>query len=143
MNSMRCRRGIRTRLTARLALPDGGFTAVELMVSITVMAIMMLGFLTIFPLGMRTVQKGENLSVATNLVQNQIERLKAFDYDDPDLATGVHADPGNPVQGVYTRTWTVQADAPMQGMKTVEVLVTYNDGGAPRNLQMSTYITQK
>ena len=53
-----------------------GFSLVELMVAITFFGILMLGFLTVFPLGLRTVQKGENLSTATSLMQDQIERLK-------------------------------------------------------------------
>jgi type IV pilus assembly protein PilV len=132
-----------TSASSKLPKPRAaGFSAVELMVSITVMALLMLGFLTVFPLGMRSVQKGENLSTATSLAQDEMERLKTLPYTDAALTAGNHADPGNPIEGLFTRTWNVTNDAPMAGMKTVTVTVVYRDGVGPRNIQMTTYLTR-
>jgi type IV pilus assembly protein PilV len=123
-------------------LGTAGFSAVELMVSMTVMALLMLGFLTVFPLGMRSVQKGESLSTATSLAQDEMERLKTLPFTDAALTAGNHSDSGNPIEGAFTRTWTVTNDAPLAGMKTVRVTVAYRDGVGPRTIQMTTYLTR-
>jgi Tfp pilus assembly protein PilV len=119
---------------------DAGFSAVELMISIVFFGILMLGFLAVFPLGMRTVQKGERMTVASSMAQDEIERLKTLLPTDPDLVAGVHADAGNPVNGVYTRTWTVTNDTPLPDMKRVDMQVSFSDNGIQRNIQMSTYL---
>ena len=118
---------------------DGGFSAVELMVAMAMFGVLMLGFLSMFPLGMRTVDKGQKLTIASSLVQDEIERLKTLPSGDPDLAAGAHTDPGNPLFGFYTRSWTVVDDLPAAGMKTVNLTVSYADNGIPRNVQVSTY----
>ena len=119
---------------------ERGFSLVELMVAITFFGILMLGFLAIFPLGMRSVDKGEKLTVASGLAQDEIERLKVLPRTDPDLAAGTHLDAGNPLLGVYSRSWTVTNDVPMVGMKAVNLAVAYSDNGIPRNVQILTYL---
>jgi prepilin-type N-terminal cleavage/methylation domain-containing protein len=119
-----------------------GFSLVELMVSITFFGILMLGFLTVFPLGFRTVQKGEKMTVATSLAQDELERLKTLPVNDPDLFPGTHVDAANPLNGVYTRTWTVTSDTPIVGMTTVSMDIAYSDNGIPRNIQVMTYLSR-
>lgn len=119
---------------------QGGFSAVELLLTITMLGILMLGFLSVFPLGTRTVRKGEKVSIATSLAQDELERLKTLRASDADLVAGAHTDVANPILGVYTRTWTVTDDVPMNGMKTVNMSVVYTDDGIPRTVQMSTFL---
>jgi prepilin-type N-terminal cleavage/methylation domain-containing protein len=120
--------------------PDSGFTVVELLVGITILGILMLGFLSVFPLGMRTVQKSEMLSSATGLAQDELERLKTLPTAHADLNAGNHAHPGNPLRGVYTLTWTVADNAPLTDMKTIDVAVNYSDQGIARTVQFRTYL---
>jgi Tfp pilus assembly protein PilV len=119
---------------------DAGFSAVELMISIVFFGILMLGFLAVFPLGTRTVAKGERMSVAASLAQDELERLKTLIVTDPDLAAGAHVDAANPINGVYSRTWTVTDDTPLPDMKRVDMQVSFSDNGILRNTQMSTYL---
>ncbi len=137
MNASNGRREI--RLSRRSDL-DSGFTVVELIVGITILGILMLGFLSVFPLGMRTVQKSEMLSCATGLAQDELERLKTLPTAHADLIAGNHAHPGNPLRGVYTLTWTVADNAPLTEMKTVNVAVNYSDQGIARTVQFRTYL---
>jgi prepilin-type N-terminal cleavage/methylation domain-containing protein len=130
-----------TRTPVRLG-SQRGFSLVELMVAITFFGILMLGFLAIFPLGMRSVDKGEKLTVASSLAQDEIERLKVLPRTDPDLAPGTHLDAANPLLGVYARSWTVTDDVPMAGMKAVNLTVSYSDNGIPRNVQILTYLAR-
>jgi Tfp pilus assembly protein PilV len=121
---------------------ESGFSMVELMVAISFFGVMMLGLLSLFPMGMRSVQKSEKYTIASSFVQDEIERLKALPPADPDLAAGMHADPTNPIRNVYTRTWTVTDDAPMAGMTTISVNVLYSDNGILRNVSMRTYLAR-
>ena len=105
------------------------------------MGILMMGFLTVFPLGMRSVEKGERLTVASSIAQDQLERLKMLPRTDPDLSAGTHVDPTNPIDGVYTLTWVVTDDAPMAEMKTIAMAVAYSDNGVPRTIQFRTYLS--
>jgi len=126
-------------VTARTLRSAGGFSAVELMVGITVLGILMLGFMGIFPLAGRSVAKGADLSVAASLAQDRIERLKGLPADAADLVEGDHADPANPVRGRFDLSWTITDDTPLPGMKMVDMTVAYLDGGTNRNVQYSTY----
>lgn len=129
----------------RLELPrsekrQAGFSAVELIIAITFFGILMIGFVGVFPLGMRTVEKGERMTMASSLAQDEIERLKTLDDEDADLDAGNHADAANPLFGVYTRAYTITDDTPIAGMKRIDITVSFSDNGIPRNIQISTYL---
>jgi len=126
--------GLRTRVRGQ-----EGFSAVELMIAIVMLGILMMGFMSVFPMGLRTVAKGERMTVATSLAQDEIERLKTLPDNDPDLVAGNHADAANPILGTYTRTWVVTDDSPMAGMKSVNMSIACTDNGMPRTINMNTY----
>ena len=123
------------------AVREGGFSAVELMLAMSLFGILMMGFLAVFPLGMRSVEKGERMTVASSLVQDEMERLKGLPRTHADIVAGNHADPANPLLGVYTRSYVVTDDTPLVGMKRIDMSVSFSDNGIDRNIQMSTYIT--
>ena len=125
----------------RMATSERGFSLIELMVSIAFFGLLMLGFLSIFPLGLRSVEKGERMTYASSLAQDEMERLRALPSADPDLNAGNHIDAANPIDGVYTRSWVVTDDVPMAGMKSVALTVAYSDNGIPRNVQITTYLS--
>jgi type II secretory pathway pseudopilin PulG len=130
------------KTTAKAPESSPGFSLVELTVAITFFGVLMLGFLMTFPLGYRTVQKSEKLTIATSYAQDEIERLKTLSANDPDLASGTHFDANNPLDGLYDRVWTVTEDAPISGMTTIEMDVTYTDNGIPRNIEVTTYLAR-
>ena len=117
-----------------------GFSAVELMIGIAFFGIMMVGLLSVFPLGVRSIQKGERISMATTLAQDELERIQTLDDADPDLLAGNHVDAANPLNGVYNRSWTITDDTPLPGMKQVDMTVTYSDNGIVRTITMTTYL---
>jgi prepilin-type N-terminal cleavage/methylation domain-containing protein len=127
-------------VTIRHANDARGFSAVELLIAIAMLGILMLGFMSVFPMGIRTVVKGERLTVATSLAQDELERLKTLPDTDADLLQGNHVDPANPILGVYTRTWVVTDNAPMADMKTIAMTISYTENGIPRNVNVTTYL---
>jgi len=124
------------------AASSRGFSLIELTVAISFFGVLMLGFLMTFPLGYRTVQKSEKLTIATSYAQDELERLKTLPFNDPDLTAGTHVDAANPIDGVYDRVWTVTAGAPVAGMTTIDMGVSYSDNGIPRNIQVTTYLAR-
>ena len=83
------------------------------------------------------------MSVATNLAQQELERLRTLSFTHADLAAGDHDDPDNPINGAYNRRWTVIDDTPVPDMKTLEVSVSFNAGTSADSLSvMRTQITR-
>lgn len=106
---------------------QSGFTLVEVIVALIVIAVGIIGLAIVFPLATRDVGKAGVMSKALELCQEKIEDVHMMAYDAPDLDPGhTHADTLNPIDGVYTRTWETYGDVPMLGCKRVIVKVTWN-----------------
>lgn len=82
------------------------------------------------------------MSVATNLAQQELERLRDLDYDAPDLAPGNHSSPDNPIDGVYRRHWAVLADSPIPDMKTLTVSVSFPVASADSQATLVTRVSR-
>ncbi len=75
----------------RASLTDGGFTFVEILITLTFLSIALLAITSQFPLGLRVSQAAEDLTVETNLAQELIEEIRGMLYwSDP-------ASPANPL----------------------------------------------
>jgi Tfp pilus assembly protein PilV len=120
---------------------QAGFSAVKTIVAVVLFGILMLGLVGIFPLGLRTVEKGEGMTAASSLAQDEIERLKQLRAADPDLIAGAHTDGGNPPLGANPPSWVVTDDDPMAGMKRLDMTVTFSERDVMRTISMSTYLT--
>jgi type IV pilus assembly protein PilV len=98
---------------------SAGFTLPEVMVA---MAIITIGLLAI---GLQQISaingnnRGKMTSQAATLAADQMERLLAFDYNDPELNDGDYNRP----EGAYAITWTIGAGA-TANVKTITVAVT-------------------
>ena len=110
-----------------VATNQQGFTLIEVVIALTVIAIGILGLSIVFPTTTRDVGKSGVTTKALQLAQEKMEDLHALAYDDPDLnGTYAHADSANPIDGVFVRTWDVDDDQPISGCKRVTVEVTWN-----------------
>jgi len=102
-----------------------GFTIIEAVVALTVIAIGILGLAVVFPLSMEDVGSSGSATKAIELCKQKIEDFHMSAYDSPELEAGyTHADSLNPIDGVYIRTWDVTDDVPIQGCKFITVTVT-------------------
>ena len=113
-----------------------GFSLVELMIAITLIGIGILSLAALFPVSMRKVSRGDLESRATFQAEAKIEELKREPW-----ATLVNAASADTVETVFVRNWTVQEDAPVLGMKTVSVTVSWADGRGPRSILLSSYLS--
>jgi hypothetical protein len=64
-------------------------------------------------------------------------------FSNADLTMGTHSDPNNPIERIFTRTWTVKDDSPVKDMKSVTVNVTYTSGSKDNSATLTTYLTSR
>ena len=113
-----------------------GFSLVEVMIAITIIGVGVLSLASLFPLAMRKVSRGDLESRATFHAQAKIEELKRTPW--VQLVNSAAADT---LENSFARSWTVQEDAPANGMKTVSVDVSWSDGKGPRTVLLSCYLS--
>lgn len=122
-------------------MAEKGFTLVEVVVALTVVAIGVLGISVIFPLSGHDVSKSGMSTKALELCQEKIEELHHCAYDDPDLTPAVtHVDSLNPIISAFERSWYVQDNQPISGCKTIEVTVEWLQDSR-RFITLSTVIS--
>jgi prepilin-type N-terminal cleavage/methylation domain-containing protein len=117
-----------------------GFTLVEAMIALLVFGIGFLALAQGLPRGLEARDRGRRMSVATNLAQEQMERLRSRPFTHGDLAAGTHADPDNPLEGAYRRRWAVLDGVPTPGMKRVVVTVAFPTAHADSEAVVTTLI---
>ena len=112
-----------------------GFTLVEIMVAISIIAIGLLGLVSVTVMVIKGNTFSKTMTTATTLANDKMEQLKKTGY--ASLASGADT-----AQSIYTRTWTVTQDSPAAGMKTVVVTVQWTWEGVAHNVTVRSLITQ-
>lgn len=115
---------------------NDGFSLVELMIAITLLGVGVLSLAGLFPIAMQRVSGGDLESRATFHAQSKIEELKRTSWTNL-VATAA----SDTVETAYVRNWTVQVDTPVVGMKQVQVTVTWSDKNGPRNVSLSSFLS--
>lgn len=104
-----------------------GFTLIEVLISMTIFSIAILGL----AIGASSVMRANKTSyfstIAISLAQDKLEELKA----NPATLTSCSTNCDSPVpihDGVaFTRTWTVTPNSPAAGVSQVDVQVNWTD----------------
>jgi len=134
-----------------------GFTVVELMVAVVITVIAFVGLATMEIACINGNSIATNVTTGITLAQDKMEDLKSLNINDPELDdTNVNnnvnlregiedfgevgslasADDGHREEtidakgnpgGMYTRFWNVADDTPIDGQKTLVVVVTWRD----------------
>ena len=109
---------------------DGGFTLIEVLVAISIMALVMAGLTS---MGVTTIQAdthSRRQSAATSLAQTKLEDLRVLRRSNADWAAGMHSGSTVEEDGVeYTREWEVEMDYnTYTQLARVTVTVSWDDG---------------
>ncbi|MBI4721069.1 MAG: hypothetical protein HY770_07620 [Chitinivibrionia bacterium] len=120
-----------------------GAGLVEILIAILIFSLGISLAMRMLPDSNMATTQGRNLTKATNLAQEKVEELMSVAYSDADLAAGTHVDPANPLDHHFTRSWMVADNAPLQGMKMVEVTVSFQTGKTDSSSTLTTYITSR
>lgn len=121
---------------------EDGFTLNEVLVSVALIAIGVLGF-SLNTIGIiQGNQISGNITVAINLAQDKLEELRArntFTNADNCSSSPEHISGTGVTGGIYERCWRI-ADSPLgSGLKQIDVNVSWTDYGA-RSVRLSTLV---
>ena len=134
-------------------MDEKGFTLIEILIAITVFAI---GILAVAKMQITAVKGNSfanNLSKATTLAQNRMEKLIGLPYsdslnndrdgdgngglDDTNVAAD-HNDPNNPVDGRYNIFWNIAANDPIINTKKIRVIIIWTDKGLQKEVKITS-----
>jgi len=117
-----------------------GFTLIEILVSIAILSVAILGILALLPIGYTQITKAGRMSTLNHLAQDKIDELRAIPIASNDLLNGLHPSTGlgdplnvefphdqdSNIPTTYSVRWIVDSDSPATDMKKVIVEVGYN-----------------
>lgn len=121
-----------------------GFTLIEVMISIVVLSISVLGFSAMTMGTIRGLSISDKLTTATTLAQTKMEELNNAPYADV-IAENFPLEDYGAIAGYekFRRSVTISAATPEMNTKTVTVNVWWHDDvGTTRNVNLSTLILQ-
>lgn len=123
---------------------QGGFTLVEVVVAILILATVMLGVTGLLYAGWQGTQRGGSSTVALNLAQEKLEEIKNDPslLDDPALPSSY--DGREPFASPYAdySYWVeaVEASQAGSGLKKVAVKVSYEVRGVEQQVSLTTLV---
>jgi prepilin-type N-terminal cleavage/methylation domain-containing protein len=114
-----------------------GFTILEVLIAMCLLAIAMMGLATLQSRGIRGNDLGNRTTQAIGLAQDQLEQLihSASGGNFPLAAPSPNPfpDANNPISetsaagGIFTRTWQLADPGPVANSQTITVTVRWND----------------
>ncbi len=122
---------------------SSGFTIIEVIVTMVILSLGILGIARLMPLGARVSQHARLLTRASEYAQQKLEEIKTFKSNDARLSAVIPTEP-ELLDTVFQfqRWYTVTDDVPMTDMKLVVVTVAYKTTIRQDTLRMRTYIAK-
>lgn len=121
-----------------------GFTLLEVLVTLVILEIGLLGTLALTTSVIRGNYFSKNITSATAIAQTQLEAVQREGYQNATtdkFPTGAQAVNMGGVS--FTRTTTIAGDTPAANMKTVTVTVNWNEANnAARSVTLQTILAQ-
>ena len=143
-------RAIQTKHAKRDERGRSGFSMLEIMVALAVLALGVLGMTAGQLAAIKLSGDSQHRTTAMRLAQQGVETVRSMTAEDvkdiPDVV-GYPNDPANPIDAIpgdqdtirFFRTWNVQEDTPEAGVITVTITVNWTDtNGVGRSVRLRT-----
>ncbi|PLX80270.1 MAG: hypothetical protein C0616_08810 [Desulfuromonas sp.] len=143
---------------------DAGFSLVEVMISMMIFAICMLGLAKLQLTALHTNMKARETTEAVSLAQGKLDELRLLPFTHPDLqdynsagdtgfATGGLPDSGvdadnlqtgvNASGRLYDLFWNIADDVPVSGAKTIRMIVHWRERGGERQVKIDSVFSER
>ncbi len=121
-----------------------GFTLVEVLVALTILAIAMLGFVPMVITTIRAHSFGNKMTRAAELAQDKLEDIRRMEFTDPDISPMAYPWSSTPetFDNIYERVYSVDLIAANTSIKRITVSVDWRATGVS-TVQNTTYVTTK
>ncbi len=116
----------------RKASKEKGFTLLEVIIAVSVLTFGLLAVASMQATAIRGNYLSGNLTGASTLAGDRVEKLLSMGYSDADLDVGDHSNS----RGIYTISWNVAQNAAFNNTKTVNVTVSWTERGSQKTLVM-------
>lgn len=118
---------------------QGGFTIVELLVAIAVGAIVTASLSQVVTSYIHVAQRGRYLNLANSYAEAKMEALRNTGYNGLSLGT-TNVSGELPSQLPPGRSASMTISSPSDGLKEVDISISYNDQGQQNNYSYTTYV---
>lgn len=116
-----------------------GFTLVEVMISVFLVAATLVGLAAVTVSVMRGNDVSKMVTTATTMAKDRMESLKT-NATTPSGYTALVSGGPETVDGIYARRWAVTPNSPSSGMKTIVVTVSWFWQGINHSVSLSTVV---
>lgn len=110
-----------------------GFTLIEIVISMAILAIGLVGILSLFPVGFDSARRSMNLTQASLYAQEKLAEIKTDGFPEVNTTKGDFADPN------YKWELVVSDEAPAGYLRKVELTVKWNYKNKPHQEVFTTY----
>jgi prepilin-type N-terminal cleavage/methylation domain-containing protein len=131
---MDCQEGLKSRT----GKAQGGFTLIETVVALALLAVVLLGLASVTIMVVKGNFVSRAVTTASTLAHSRLEQMRNMAY--ANVGSGADTITADAVS--YSRSWTVTEGSPGANMKTVEVIVTWNWDGTTRNVTMRSVVAR-
>ncbi|MBA4392327.1 MAG: hypothetical protein C0407_02125 [Desulfobacca sp.] len=134
------------KLIHRIIRNKKGFSLVEFMIAIAILAVGLLALVGLQSTSIKGNAKSKNLNSAISLAEKKMEELKNTTFTS--LTNGTTNDPNNPLTssdgtgGSFNRSWTIQTYLVSTYMKQITVTMTWTEGGTTQTTTIDTVVAR-
>ncbi|MBI5193205.1 MAG: prepilin-type N-terminal cleavage/methylation domain-containing protein [Nitrospirae bacterium] len=115
-----------------MALNKNGFTLLEVLFALTIFCVCSLSIAEMLIIGKRSIANGNNSFTAVQAAKAQMELLRGSV-----LQTGTGDTCADLPESTITCEWSLKKDVPMQGLSTLKVTATWNEGDSNREIVLT------
>ena len=121
-------------------LSQKGFSLIELMVAVVILAMAIFGIFNAYSVGFMGMVDARNVTVATNYAREEMENIKNTSFGNL-VASGVEAPFTIPAPTIFSGTKTIKIWNGNSDLKEVTTKVSWNDRNEiPKEVKLETLI---